>query len=258
MMVDFKEKIQMGEKLKTPPLIEALCEFRFAENTTWDWVLPGQLYDKIKADFPERTQIQGVGFQVQASPSPKVKPIASVHPLPDRVQLKRADGSAMVQVGYNLLAINQLKPYPTWTEFVALIMRIYEEYQELVRNIELDRIGLRYINQLLIPDKITEIGDRITLAPALTGKLARPIHAFYQRYEIEQDNPEGLLIHQTGTQQDEQGNPVFVLDLDFGSTKVLGLKNAQNVKAWLDLAHIRVYEAFVASLNPKYLAELKG
>lgn len=246
----------MGEKLKIPPLVEALCEFRFVETTPWDWVLPGQLYDKIKADFPERAQFQGVGFQVQALP--KVKPIASIHSLPDRIQLKRTDGSAMVQVGYNLLAINQLRPYPTWTEFSELIMRIYREYQEIVRNIELERIGLRYINQLLIPDKIAGIGDMITLTPPLTGKLARPIQAVYQRYEIEQDNPEGLLIHQTGTQQDEQGNPILVLDLDFGSTKVQGLKNEQDVKKWLDLAHDRVYEAFVASLNPKLLAELKG
>ncbi len=246
----------MGEKLKAPPLIEALCEFRFTENTAWDWVLPGQLYDKIKADFPERVQLQGIGFQVQASP--KIKPVASVHSLPDRVQLKRKDGSAMVQVGYNLMAINQLRPYPTWTEFSALIMRIYEVYQGIVQKVELERIGLRYINHLMVPDKSAGIGNLITLTPPLTGALARPIHAFYQRYEIAQDNPEGLLIHQTGTQQDEQEKPIVVLDLDFSSTKVQGLKTPEDVEKWLDLAHDRVYEAFVASMNPKILAELKG
>lgn len=246
----------MGERLKTPPLIEALCEFRFVENTNWDWVLPGQLYDKIKGEFPERAQIQGVGFQIQASP--KVKPIASIHTLPDRVQLKRADGSAMVQVGYNLLAINQLKPYPSWTEFLALIMQIFEEYQGIVGNIVLERIGLRYINQLSVSEKTADIGDAITLIPPLTGILARPIHAFYQRYEIEHDQPEGILIHQTGTQQDEQANPVFILDLDFGSTQVQDLSGQQEVKNWLNQAHDRVYEAFVASLAPTLYALFYG
>lgn len=246
----------MGEKLRNPPLIEALCEFRFAETTAWDWVLPGQLYDKIKADFPERAQIQGLGFQVQTSP--KEKPVTAVHPLPDRVQLKRKDHTAMVQVGPNLLAINHLKPYPTWTEFSALIMQIYGEYQEIVGKTELARIGLRYINRLRITNKIADVSDLITLSPPLTGALARPIHAFYQRYEIEQQNPEGLLIHQTGTQQDEQGNPVCVLDLDFGSTSVQGLQKIQEVKHWLDLAHDRIYEAFTASLNAGLFSELKG
>jgi len=246
----------MGEKLKTPPLIEALCEFRFAENANWDWVLPGQLYDKIKTDFPERAQIQGVGFQVQASP--KLKPVASIHTLPDRVQLKRLDGSAMVQVGYNLLAINQLKPYTSWTEFLSLIMRIFETYHEITGAVDLERIGLRYINQLVVTDSKTKVSDLITLTPPLTGTLARPIHSFYQRYEIEQENPEGMLVHQTGTQQDEQENPVFILDVDFGSTKVQELKNADSVKIWLEQAHNRVHEAFVASLTPSLYSNMKG
>ena len=246
----------MGEKLGTPPLIEAVCEFRFTEKTAWDWIIPGQLYDKVKAEFPERAQISGVGFHVQTSP--KKKPVASVQNLPDRVQLKRADGSAIVQVGYNLLAINVLRPYPSWTEFLVLITRIFNEYHSIAGTIELERIGLRYINQLTISDEFSEIVNMITLIPPLTGKLARPIHSFYQRYELEQDNPEGLLINQTGTQQDEKGNPVIVLDLDFGSTKVQKLKSVAQAKKWLDRAHNCVYEAFVSSLTPKLYDKFRG
>jgi uncharacterized protein (TIGR04255 family) len=246
----------MGDKLKSPPLVEALCEFRFSEKAAWDWVLPGQLYDKIKDDFSERAQIPGFGLMLQASP--KDLPAASIKSLPERMQLKRADGSAMVQVGYNLLAINQLIPYPSWTEFSKLILRIYREYQAIVGSIELERIGLRYINHLRPSDAGTTISDVLTLTPSLSGALARPVRAFYQRYEIENENPTGLLIHQTGTQQDEQGRSIIILDLDFGSTKVKDLLDLQDVKHWLDQAHDRVHEAFVASLNPKLYSELKG
>lgn len=246
----------MGKKLETPPLIEAVCEFRFNEKTKWDWIIPGQLYDKVKVEFPERAQISGVGFQIQASP--KKNPVASVQNLPDRVQLKRADGSAIVQVGYNLLAINVLRPYPGWTKFLALITNIFNEYHSLAGAIELERVGLRYINQLAISDEFSEIGNMITLTPPLSGKLTRPIHSFYQRYELEQDNPEGILINQTGTQQDDKGNPLIMLDLDFGSTKVRRLKSASQVKTWLDRAHNCVYDAFVSSLTPKLYAKFKG
>lgn len=98
----------------------------------------------------------------------------------------------------------------------------------------------------------------MTLTPPLTGTLDRPLHTFYQRYEIEQENPEGILVHQTGTQKDEIGNSVLVLDLDFGSVKVKDLKNAEAVKNWLNLAHDRMYEAFVASLTPSTYSSLKG
>ena len=134
----------MGEKLKNPPLVEALCEFRFSEDSNWDWILPGQLYDKVGAEFPEHTQFQSIGLQVQASH--KSIPAASIYTAPDRVQYKRSDGSAMIQVGPYLLAINQLKPYTTWAEFSALIIRIYEEYCGIAGNTRIARIGLRYIN----------------------------------------------------------------------------------------------------------------
>jgi uncharacterized protein (TIGR04255 family) len=246
----------MGEKLETPPLIEAVCEFRFTGKTNWDWIIPGQLYDRVKSEFPERAQISGVGFHIQASP--KKNPVASVQNLPDRVQFKRADGSAIVQVGYNLLAINILRPYPNWTEFLTIIINIFNEYHSIAGTIELERIGLRYINQLSISAEFSEIGKMITLTPPLTGKLARPIHSFYQRYELEQDNPEGLLINQTGTQKDDKGNPVIVLDLDFGSTKVRRLKSATQVKTWLERAHNCIYDAFVSSLTPKLYAKFRG
>lgn len=243
----------MGEKLQSPPLMEAVCEFRFTEDSTWDWVLPGQLFDKIGADFPKREQIQGLGVHVKASP--KTKPVASVHPAPDRVQFIRTDGSAMVQVGFNMLAINQLKPYSTWTEFSALIMRIYQEYCQIAGETHLARIGLRYINHLPVSENIADI---LTVTPSLNGILALPLHSFFQRYELQYDKPAGILVHQTGTFQNEENQPFFVLDLDFGSTQVQDLSTPKLVHAWLDQAHDQVYAAFAASLNESLYQTLKG
>ncbi|MBC8507632.1 MAG: TIGR04255 family protein [Chloroflexi bacterium] len=243
----------MGEKLKNPPLVEALCEFRFAEDSAWDWVLPGQLYEIIRADFPKRAQIQGFGMQVQALP--KAKPVASVHPAPERVQFIRSDDSAMVQVGFNLLAINQLRPYSSWTEFSALIMQIYEEYCSIAGETSFNRIGLRYINHLVATENIA---DTLTVTPPLAGQLTRPLRSFFQRYDLQYDEPDGILVHQTGTLQNEENQPVFVLDIDFGSTSVQDLSTPELVRHWLDQAHDRVYEAFAASLSESLYLSLKG
>lgn len=237
----------MGAKLKTPPLIEALCEFRYASNSPWDWTIPGQMFEKIKNEFSERSQVQSVGVQLQASP--RVPPLATIQTGPERVQLKRADGSAMVQVGPNLLAVNHLRPYPTWDVFRGLILNMLETYRGIVGTIELQRIGLRYINLIPLPKPKAELSDFITLSPPLTGQLDRTLKSFYQRYELQQDNPEGVLIHQTGIQTDDEGQPVIVLDLDFGSEQVQKLTTTESVKQWLEAAHDRVYEAFMASLN---------
>lgn len=245
----------MGAKLKTPPLIEALCEFRFAANSPWDWTIPGQMFEKIKSEFSERSQVQSVGVQLQASP--RVPPLATIQTGPERVQLKRADGSAMVQIGPNLLAVNNLRPYPTWDVFRSLILGTFKTYREIVGPFELQRIGLRYINLIPLPNPRPELRDFITVAPPLTGHLDRTLKNIYQRYEIEQVNPEGVLIHQTGIQTDGDEQSGLVLDIDFGSTKVQDLTSLESVQQWLEAAHDRVYEAFVSSLNTDLYEDFK-
>ena len=244
----------MGDRLRKPIVVEAICEFRFVADTPWDWTIPGQLYDRIQADFPQRSQIQGMGFQLQASPS--MPPVATIQTGPERVQLKRTNGSAMVQVGQNLLAINHFPPYPSWDEFRALILVVWNEYQGVTSETVLQRIGLRYINQIPLPTEAVPIDQWITLDPPLSGQLDRPLRGFYQRYELEETTPEGVLIHQTGIQNLE-GQIGLVLDLDFGSTQVRHLKATEAVQAWLEAAHTCVYEAFVASLNPAFYEKLK-
>ncbi|MCK4591205.1 MAG: TIGR04255 family protein [Candidatus Latescibacteria bacterium] len=244
----------MGEKLASPPIVEALCEFRFVPSDAWDWTIPGLLYEKIKGEFPERSQFKGLGVQIYLGPNSP--PAADMRTGPERVQLKRSDGSAMVQIGENLLAINHLRPYPNWGNFREIILKNLQNYREVTEEVPLKRIGLRYINQIKVPQGEFETSDFITLEPPLSGSLDRPLSSFYQRYELVQDSPPGVLIHQTGIQRTEE-QTVIMLDLDFGSEDVEHVTNAEEVKNWLNSTHTRVLEAFVASLNPDFYDRMK-
>jgi uncharacterized protein (TIGR04255 family) len=37
----------MGDPYPNPPLIEAICEFRFNPGQTWVWTVPGLIYNEI-------------------------------------------------------------------------------------------------------------------------------------------------------------------------------------------------------------------
>ncbi|MFN8472778.1 MAG: TIGR04255 family protein [Anaerolineae bacterium] len=243
----------MGERLLSPPLIEALCEFRFTPSTSWDWTLPGRLYERISKEFPERSQLDAIAVQFElgarsAAPSEFIRG-------PERVQMKRVDGSAMVQVGANLLAINHFRPYPTWEGFRTLIMSTLDNYLILAESAGFVRIGLRYINRLPISAGYFRVNSTITVAPSLAGELDRPIQAFYQRYELAYDAPKGILIHQTGMLEDDLGRGIL-LDLDFGSTEPPSVTVGESLETWLDEAHTRIYDAFVASLVPEVYEQL--
>jgi len=246
----------MGDKLLSPPLMEALCEFKFAPSAPWDWTFPGRLYDQLAGEFPVHSQVDGVGVQIHFGPD---KPVSSqVIKGPDRIQMKRTDGSAMVQVGPHLLAVNHLRPYSDWESFRALILRVFEKYIKLSGECSLERIGLRYINQIQsIKVDTGRVGELISVTPSLKGTLHRPLAGFYQRYEIIYEAPRGVLIHQTGIRNTEQGK-ALMLDLDFGSNELQGVCDQSAVKTWLDTAHEVVYDCFVTSLTREFYEELKG
>lgn len=245
----------MGEKLKAPPLVEALCEFRFAAGTSWDWTVPGRLYERIKDDFPERSEV-GSHFGLVVAPPGQPIHIPPPAGAPERVQLKRKDGSALVQVAPYRLVINQLRPYKSWESFRELIVNIFQEYTEIVSSVEVEQVGLRYINQIpMIPPYQSYI-DTVTVRPNFRSPLAQPLKSFFQRYELEYDNPRGVLIHQTGTTEID-GRTVIILDLDFVSQDTRRLSSMEDIKRFLDAAHERIGEAFIVSIDPTLYERLR-
>lgn len=242
----------MGERLAAPPLIEAVCEFRFLQEEDWDWTLPGRLYDQISSEFPERSQVRQMGVRVQLPPTGHST--TEIVPGPERVQLRRSDESAMVQLGPGLFVINQLHPYEGWEAFKALILRMLDRYLELLSEAPtFERIGLRYINRIKLPEGC-DLGDFMTLEPSLSGALDRPLVGLFQRYELLYEAPRGVLVLQTGIQKLPAGN-FLMIDLDFGSAGPPFSVSGESPARWLDAAHERVHEAFIASLSVRAYAQ---
>jgi len=243
----------MGIDLKNPPLVEALCEFRFEPSSPWDWTIPGQLYDQIRETFPEKSGVGSVEVGFKAGEGPAT---TTFHSQPEKVQLKRSDGSALVQIGPHLLVINQLRPYENWQRFRGLIQEVYEEHAKIAGKLPIFRIGLRYINRLETPSGEIDIKSLLTIGPPLEGALEKPLLSFYQRYELTHKTPLGILIHQTGIAKNGETR-FMMLDLDFVGSELTGVSGSQQIYEYLDAAHDRIEEAFIASLNPNFLNRLK-
>jgi len=243
------------EPLAKPPLVEAICEFRFEPSEQWDLTVPGRLYDRIQDDFPHRETVQGVGFTLHVGQGVEAS-VPTVQGSLDRVLMAREDGSVLVQTGPHLLVINHRLPYPGWEDFHALISTVLETYLDLVPS-SFERVGLRYINQIPVPlTEGVEIGSLIALDPPIPPEMERPLANFYQRYELRHDNPVGILIHQTGMQLTQENETVLMLDLDFGSLPE-ARPDMGGADAWLRSAHDRIEEAFRASVNPGLLDRMK-
>jgi uncharacterized protein (TIGR04255 family) len=56
-------------KYNNPPIIDAVCEFRFGKDTDWDMTIPGVVYREIKTNFPHKEQhaLQDINLSQNAS-----------------------------------------------------------------------------------------------------------------------------------------------------------------------------------------------
>jgi uncharacterized protein (TIGR04255 family) len=113
---------------------------------------------------------------------------------------------------------------------------------------------MRYINRITLDD--SRPNSVITIWPAFPPTLQRPAALFFQRYELEYDDPDGILAHQTGIQAIEEQR-FLMLDLDFFSE---ASRHAlpDHHHDWLESAHLRIEESFIDSLQPTVYASLLG
>lgn len=238
----------MSRIYRHPPLVEALCEFQFAEGD-WDWTVPGLMYQEIKAVFPTKRQTQVVEFEVQAENkqwSQRVKGSA------ERMQFFRADESALVQVGPHFLAINHLQPYPHWPGFKSLIFDNLDLYRRVANPVGFNRIGLRYINRIAIPETSLDLQQYFDFGPRLPASLAQsPMDVLLLRVGFPHDADGGRLLLTLASAPDAQeGSAAFILDLDFVTPAAPALWLADAL-AWVESAHDHIEAAFEACITDR-------
>ncbi|MGH7451598.1 MAG: TIGR04255 family protein [bacterium] len=218
----------MRKHYKNPPIIEAICEFKFQPNPSWNPAVPDLIYEKVKTQFPQRETMNGLR-EDEPAPSAKTK-------------FRRADGSALLQVSPKLLAINQLRPYPTWPQFKKTILEAYAIYRELAQPAGITRLGLRYINQIEIPEPKIEIGRFLRGCPEGYHKLFLSTEF---PFAAEQENLAMILAH---VPHDEGDFSRFYLDLDYGAFPVTVMA-PETIATILERAHDRIEQIFETSLT---------
>ncbi len=232
----------MGRNYKSPPVIEALCEFRFI-NKHWDMTMPGLFYQKVREEFPTITEKNVVEMLVNEQ-----QPGQEVHGvMTPRIQFMNKNESALLQLGPGILVVNCLRPYPSWPAFKDLIFQTLTQYKQVASTVELERIGLRYINKIDLPLE-TETRTQFNYYPHLPKLPANEARNFLLRTELDFVQPNGVLVLTLATVPSEKDDiKSLVLDLDFVSQGADRL-SFETVKSWVETAHHNIETAFEASI----------
>ena len=151
-----------------PPIKEAVCEFHFGPNQDWDPLLPGKLQQALGERYTGKAREArsvSIGLETHDDRPPNIKYREEAA----KIQLVTGDGTRMAGVGKNVLSVHMLRPYQSpdeaervgWDAFVPLITEALSAYWDVANPGGVKQIGIRYINEILIPEESVEVDDYI-------------------------------------------------------------------------------------------------
>lgn len=248
----------------SPPLVEAIASFHFRSDNEWDWTIPGLLYNKIGEDYPEKEQEQTVQFQFDGDMSTPPK----ITGTPSKLKFKNEAGSKLIQVGPTMLTYNALgEGYTHWEDFQREFERVLRCYSEVNPDAVIERVGLRYINDVLIPwDEeggldLTEHFHVGVELPKISESIYNPVNIFMKSTISFDESDVSLSISFGNVHGEIEDGVAFRLDLDaFAKLQTSSPEDfsLDSVMKWMELAHEHVEVIFDASFTERVHTEIFG
>lgn len=236
-------------RYRKPPVIEALCEIYFADSA-WDETVPGAFYERVKGDFPQKRQREIQQAEIALSPS---EAKAGVRRLPPWMQFVSDEKHRMIQIAQDLLVVNQLHPYPHFEEWKPEVDRALSIYRELAQPKKVGRLGLRYINRVVIPGEWVRMEDYFTIYPNLPPGLGDTHGSCLVRVEVPQAEQGHTVLITFGTapqQRPVQPEQIFMLDL-YDILQIEKPLEEVDLREQIQRAHNNVVTAFEGSITDR-------
>jgi uncharacterized protein (TIGR04255 family) len=204
-----------AKQYKTPPIEEALCEFMFASTATgqqFDLTVPGRLkvHPSMK-EYSGEPRTQNIP-RISANMSPTIAFMSPTIAL--RVQLPTVDGRRLVSIGHNTLAVSVLRPYDGWERFKLRIEHVLDAYFEAISPFAVTRIGVKYVNRILVREAGAHPASFLTALPADDKISDARLANFTQFTEFVRTDQIKVLVTQATLQPTAQDTTEYLLDID--------------------------------------------
>ena len=233
------------QRYRKPPVIEALCELYFA-GSEWDDTIPGRFFESVKGDFPVKRQREVQEAQITMGEG---QAAAGVKRLAPWIQFRSEKGDRMLQLARDLLVVNQLQPYPSFEDWEPSIGRSLGIYGELARPKGVARLGVRYINRVVVPGTKLQLENYFTVYPQLPKGLGDVHGAFMVRFEIPPpQNGHSVVVTFASADPGQDGAQAFLLDI-YDTCRPSAPLALQDVASEVAKAHDNVEAAFEGSIT---------
>lgn len=242
----------MSRKYEASPIIEAICQFQFESDTSWDLTIPGLVYEKVNGIFPKRNQVEHLSIGLAASAGMIGQQIGAL-PL---VQFIQENGRTLMQVGQNLLTINHLQPYTSWQEYLPLIEVGLAAYKETVHPKKLLRVALQYLNRIELENPVN-LETYFKFYPFLGESLPQTHGAFVVGVQLPFENSRDLMnLQLTSVISNKPDVYAMILDLNYVLVQADEVE-LDNVMDWVSTAHTNIEATFEACITDQLRLKFK-
>lgn len=132
------------------------------------------------------------------------------------LQFLTADEKQIVQIRSTGYSFNRLKPYSSLDDYLPEIERTWALFRRIAHPVQIRKIGLRYINRLLLPttDGAVELNDYLRTAPHLPDEDTLRFLGFLNQH-LAVDLTTGNLVNMTLLMEEREGDrQPIILDIE--------------------------------------------
>lgn len=231
----------VSRQYHNPPLVEAVCEFRFTTDTQWDLTIPGLIYEHVGEGFPHKEQRLVQELSIKRGPEELQHQMGTT----ERMMFLTSDRKTFIQVGPHLLVVNRLKPYPTWAQVKPQIETAFGALTTILEGaVGLERIGLRYINRIEIASESVDVDDYFEFRPFLGKELPQNMTSFIVGCTLPfSEGRDSCKVQLTSTRPEHTDTSAFLLDLDYFVTRPQAV-SPDGALEWVETAHQEIENLF--------------
>ena len=235
--------------LPRAPISEALVDIRCKLPKGFNLDQFKIIGNKILKDYPKEKVIRFHETKIDVKDEEQS---VTTHRGVNGYRYESSDGTKIVQLGLDGFTFNRLKPYKNWEELREDSLRIWNLYRELIKPQIINRIALRYINNLNIPMPINDFGDYLTCPPEVPEGLPQGIISFFYRVVVPANDPriKAIITQAFEPKVDIKENLPIILDIDVFKLTPDGFLE-EDILAILEKLRDFKNQIFFKSITPK-------
>ena len=235
----------LPKRLKADAILEALVEIRFEPDPS---LVPEMIYGRLAgldawkefrparlptADIPAQIRRADVNFKYQPS-----------------IALSTVDGQISVRIGPNSISYHRLGKYPGWQILSAEMEAMTNHLYDVLPNLHVSRIGLRYINGLTSNvHGVSGIKDMDITASVASEQLIQSLNLNYKSNQ----GTHFETMARISTVDLAEGNipehTTVIVDIDVYTGSDFSARSSTDVFQWIKTAHEFEKEVFFKTLG---------